>query len=65
VGYLFRLLERGILDLAKDAMKENIRIICIGNRSLLPDSCVKNMEKAESMTAENTTMTAIIAIGYG
>jgi undecaprenyl diphosphate synthase len=23
------------------------------------------MEKAESMTAENTTMTAIIAIGYG
>ncbi len=65
VDYLFSLLTRWILDIAKAATKENIRIICIGDRSLLPDRCVKNMKKAELMTENNSAMTAIIAIGYG
>lgn len=65
VGYLFRLLEKWILDIAKDADKDNIRIVCIGNRMLLPETCRNNMEKAEKMTENNTAMTAIIAIGYG
>ncbi len=65
VGYLFRLLEKWILDLAKEANTDNIRIICIGNRELVPENCRKNMDKAEKMTESNTAMTAIIAIGYG
>lgn len=65
VGYLFDLLERGILDLAKDAMKNNVCIICIWDRSLIPEKCTRNMLKAEKMTEANTGMTAIIAIGYG
>ncbi len=63
--YLFSLLEKGILDIAKDANKNNIRIICVGDRSLIPERCKKNMIKAEKLTENNTDMTAIIAIGYG
>ncbi len=65
VEYLFRLLETWILDLAKDANKNNIRIVCIGDRELLPEKCRKNIEKAEKITKNNNEMTAIIAIGYG
>ncbi len=65
VGYLFRLLEQWILDLAKDANKNNIRIVCIGDRELLPEKCRKNIEKAEKITKNNNEMTVIIAVGYG
>jgi undecaprenyl diphosphate synthase len=60
--YLFELLATGIVDLAQDAAKNNIRIVCIGDRSLLPEKCVKNMKKAEKLTENNTAMTAIIAL---
>ena len=62
VKYLFHLLEKGILDIAKDANTENIRIVCIGDRELLPKKCIKNMMQAEQMTQNNSAMTAIIAI---
>jgi undecaprenyl diphosphate synthase len=64
IEYLFRLLEKWILDIAKDADKDNIRIVCIGDRMLLPETCRNNMKKAEKMTENNTAMTAIIAIWY-
>ena len=63
--YLFWLLEYGILDIAKDAQKEGVRIVCIWDRSLLPWVCVENMIEAEILTSENTEMIVILAIGYG
>jgi undecaprenyl diphosphate synthase len=65
VGYLFQLLERWILDLAQEAHTQNIRIMCVGDRTLLPEKCVKNIRKAEKITEKNTEMTVIIAVGYG
>ena len=65
VSFLFDLLSRGILDLAKEADAHNIRIVCIGERTLLPEKCIKNILKAETLTQNNTAMTAIIAISYG
>lgn len=65
VTYLFDLLTKWVLDIAKDAHKDQIRLICIGNRSLLPKKCQENILKAEEMTKNNQKMTAILAIGYG
>jgi undecaprenyl diphosphate synthase len=63
--YLFELLSRGILHLAKESNKNNIRLLCIGDRTLLPEKCRKNIKKAEELTQNNTSMTAIIAVAYG
>ncbi len=65
VKYLFDLLTLGILDIAKDAHKQWIKIVCIWDRSLLTKKCQENMIKAEEMTAKNTLMTTIVALGYG
>ena len=65
IRYLFWLLEKWILDLAKDANKQNIRIVCVWDRSLLPETCVESMVEAETLTSENTEMVVILAIGYG
>jgi undecaprenyl diphosphate synthase len=65
VAYLFGLLEKGILDIAKEAKKDGNKVTVIGDRSLLPDTCQRNILKAEEMTKDETGTTAIIAIGYG
>ncbi len=52
-------------ELTRQAKKENIRIQIVGDRSLLTEVCRKSIERAERMTAELTSMTAILAIGYG
>ncbi len=62
VNYLFDLLTSGVLDIAKDAHKDDIKLVFIGDRTLLPEECQKNMKEAEEMTQNNTQMTAILAI---
>jgi undecaprenyl diphosphate synthase len=65
VAYLFDLLEKEVPNLLKDATKESLRIVIIGNRDLLPETCQKALQEVEEKTASYTGMTVIIAIGYG
>lgn len=45
--------------------KNNVRIKIIGDRRKLPDDIVKLIEHSESTTANNTGLTAILALSYG
>ncbi len=45
--------------------KNNVRIRIIGDRRRLADDIVQLIEQAESTTAENTGLTAILALSYG
>lgn len=45
--------------------KNNVRIKIIGDRRKLPDDIVKLIEHSEGTTANNTGLTAILALSYG
>lgn len=45
--------------------KNNVRIKIIGDRRKLPDDIVKLIEHSETTTANNTGLTAILALSYG
>ncbi len=45
--------------------KNNVRIKIIGDRRKLPDDIVKLIEHSENTTADNTGLTAILALSYG
>ena len=45
--------------------KENIRLQVIGSKKRLADDILKMIDKAESLTADNTRLTLVIALSYG
>lgn len=65
VKYLFDLLSEKMGDLVEKVMPRNIRLAFVGERNLLREDCRRAMIDAEKITAENTGMLVIIAIGYG
>lgn len=65
VKYLFELLEYGIVDLGKKAIKKWYRIELVGDLELIPEKHRKPMIESVEKTKEGTSMTVLIAIGYG
>lgn len=65
VKYLFDLLAERMQELIDSAMKRNVALCFVGDRTLLRSDCVAAMERGERETAHNTRMKAIFAIGYG
>lgn len=65
VTYLFDLLGRWMLDIAKEAKADGNKVVVVWNRSLLPEKCQKSIHKAEKLTENETGTTVIIALGYG
>ena len=45
--------------------KAGVRLKVIGERSRLSDDIVRLIENAEALTADNTTMTLVVALSYG
>jgi undecaprenyl diphosphate synthase len=65
VDFLMRLFE-GLLDKELDQMHaEGVRIRFLGDRSQVPISLQKMMDKSSEKTADNTGVTFNIAINYG
>jgi undecaprenyl diphosphate synthase len=66
VRYLMNF-NRGLLQRRRDALHEmNVRIRFVGRRDWrLPRSVLKEIRKAETLTAGNTGMTLTIAFNYG
>jgi undecaprenyl diphosphate synthase len=54
VKYLFELLTKGMLDIAKEAKEEGNRIVVVGDRSLIPKKCLESIEYAETHTKDGT-----------
>lgn len=62
---LMSLLRQYLKSDLKEIQDNGVRIIFIGERSMLASDIVENMKKIEEDTAANTKMTLCIAVSYG
>ncbi len=64
VNALMTLLVKTIRNETKTLMENGIKLDAIGDRSMLPKECVKELEEAIEITKGNTRMTLILALSY-
>ena len=64
VNALMTLLVNTIKNETKTLMKNGIKLDSIGDRSMLPAKCKKELEEAIEITKNNTRMTLILALSY-
>ncbi len=65
ISGLFRLLIRYVRTELKELMRNNVRLMILGDLSALPDDAVAAVNRAVSDTAGNTGMQFNIALNYG
>lgn len=64
VDALMNLLVKTILGEVKTLMKNNIRLLTIGNTEDLPAKARKSLAQAIELTANNTGMSLVLALSY-
>ncbi len=64
VKALMQLLVKTIIDEISMMMKNNIRLISIGDLSSLPKSAQEKLEEAKRQTETNTGLTVVLALSY-
>jgi undecaprenyl diphosphate synthase len=64
VNALMELLVSTIRSEIKELLKNNIRLLTIGNIKDLPENCRRELQEAKDMTKTNTGLTVILAISY-
>jgi undecaprenyl diphosphate synthase len=64
VRALMELLVKTIIDEISLMMKNNIRLITIGDVSSLPKSAYEKLQEAKKLTENNTGLTVILALSY-
>lgn len=64
VNALMTLLVRTIRNETKTLMENDIRLETIGDKSMLPKDCVKELDEAIELTKNNKRMTLILALSY-
>lgn len=64
VKALMQLLVKTIIDEISLMMKNNIRLISIGDLSSLPKSAQEKLEEAKRQTETNTGLTVVLALSY-
>lgn len=62
---LMGLLRRYLKSEAEDLKKNDVRVRFVGDLTRLPEDIVKQIEAAESLTAEGKSLTLTIALSYG
>jgi len=65
VKALMKLLEAFLREKTPEICKRNVRLQAIGQITLLPKSCQRQLHKAIETTAENSGLTLILALSYG
>lgn len=65
VGALMSLLDRFLAEKAKDLDRQNVRLLAIGQLDRLPAKTRALIERIKARTANNTTMTLVLALSYG
>lgn len=65
VSGLMSLLSQSIASQFVDLIKHNVRLITIGDKSMLPDAVRADIESVEQKSASNTGITVVIALSYG
>lgn len=64
VNALIELLVRTIRKETPELNKNNVRISMIGDGHSLPEACVREMEEAKKITAQNTGLNLVLALSY-
>lgn len=64
VNALMTLLVKTIRNETKTLMDNGIKLDAIGDRSMLPADCVRELEEAMEITKDNNRMTLILALSY-
>lgn len=64
VNALMTLLVKTIRNETKTLMKNGIKLDAIGDRSTLPQECLKELDEAIDITKDNNRMTLILALSY-
>jgi undecaprenyl diphosphate synthase len=62
---LMALLERFLEQKAEEMMKQDVRLQAIGHLERLPDKTRAKLEAAIARTADNTSLTLVLALSYG
>jgi undecaprenyl diphosphate synthase len=65
VKALMTLLDRFLDEKGKDLMKQDVRLQAIGQLERLPASTRKRLDKLTTKTAENRSLTLVLALSYG
>jgi len=65
VQALMNLLDRFLDDQAKELDKQNVRLRAIGQLDRLPPKTRARLDKIMARTAENDSMTLVLALSYG
>ncbi|RMH80894.1 MAG: di-trans,poly-cis-decaprenylcistransferase [Acidobacteria bacterium] len=65
VWSLFSLLEGYLRENSKKLLKKGIRLSFIGRRERLPESLLKEMERAEKLVPQVEKLRVILAVDYG
>ena len=64
VNALMTLLVKTIRNETKTLMKNGIKLDAIGDRSMLPEDCIRELDEAIDITKDNNRMTLILALSY-
>ncbi|HAK57957.1 MAG TPA: isoprenyl transferase [Lachnospiraceae bacterium] len=65
VDSLMELLESELKSSIKRAMKNDLRMRVIGDRSVLSESFIKTIDELEITTRDNKGLTVLVALNYG
>ncbi len=65
VDMLWRLLEDYLKNEDKALIKNNLRLKIIGQRDQIPAKVIRELERVEQLTADNSGLTIILALNYG
>lgn len=65
VAALMNLLDQFLRSKSDEIIERNIRLLAIGDLSKLPSATHKRLENLINRTAENQTLTLILALSYG
>lgn len=65
IDALMKLLERFLKTKAPEFQRQNVRLQVIGQIERLPASCQKEIQRTIAATANNTSLTLVLALSYG
>ncbi|EON77282.1 Undecaprenyl pyrophosphate synthetase [Lunatimonas lonarensis] len=64
INALMELLVEAIVDEVPTMMKNNIRLVTVGDLSTLPEKCQSHLSWGKEETKNNTGLTVVLAISY-
>src|SRR2546430_16862709 len=62
---LMRLLEKFLKERTPELIEQNVRLQAIGRLTDLPAACQDQLHKSIEATANNTSVTLVLALSYG